>query len=125
MRDNPLKPRLAAGGHAFGTMVFEFFTPGLAQICKEAGAEFLLYDMEHSAVSIETIREQFAYCRGVGIVPMVRVPATQYDYISRALDAGAMGPTTMAVWTPLMVGLALRRGGRKGTLLGMHRKRFS
>lgn len=91
MRSNPLKARLAKGGHAFGTMVFEFFTPGLAQLCKEAGAEFILYDMEHSAVSIETIKAQFAFCRGVGLVPMVRVPATQYDYISRALDAGAMG----------------------------------
>ncbi len=91
MRDNPIKARLAAGGHAFGTMVFEFFTPSLAQICKTAGAEFVLYDMEHSAVSIETIRAQISFCRGIGLVPMVRVPATQYDYISRALDAGAMG----------------------------------
>ena len=91
MRDNPIKARLAAGGHAFGTMVFEFFTPSLAQICKTAGAEFVLYDMEHSAVSIESVREQISYCRGAGLVPMVRVPATQYDYISRALDAGAMG----------------------------------
>jgi 2-keto-3-deoxy-L-rhamnonate aldolase RhmA len=91
MRDNPLKGRLAKGGNAYGTMVFEFFTPGLAQICKAAGAEFVLYDMEHSAVSIESVREQISYCRGIGLVPMVRVPATQYDYISRALDAGAMG----------------------------------
>jgi 2-dehydro-3-deoxyglucarate aldolase/4-hydroxy-2-oxoheptanedioate aldolase len=91
MRSNPLKARLAKGGYAFGTMVFEFFTPGLAQLCKEAGAEFILYDMEHSAVGIETIKAQLAFCRGVGVAPMVRVPATQYDYISRALDAGAMG----------------------------------
>lgn len=91
MRENPIKGRIAAGGHAFGTMIFEFFTPGLAQLCKTAGAEFILYDMEHSAVSIETIRAQISFCRGIGLVPLVRVPATQYDYISRVLDAGAMG----------------------------------
>ena len=41
LRPNPLKPRLAAGGCAFGTMTFEFFTPGYPAICREAGAEFI------------------------------------------------------------------------------------
>jgi 2-keto-3-deoxy-L-rhamnonate aldolase RhmA len=91
MRDNPLKHRLAEGGTAFGTMVFEFFTPGIAQIVNAAGAEFVLYDMEHSGAGIDTIKAQFAACRGLGIVPMVRVPTTQYQFIARALDAGAMG----------------------------------
>ncbi|MBM3524585.1 MAG: aldolase [Alphaproteobacteria bacterium] len=91
MRTNPVKARIAAGGYAYGTMLFEFFTPGIAQICKAAGAEFMLYDLEHSAVDYEALREQFSYCRGLGLVPMCRVPATQYDYISRALDAGSMG----------------------------------
>jgi hypothetical protein len=53
MRPNPLKPRLAAGGCAFGTMTFEFFTPGYPTICREAGAEFILYDMEHSGVGFD------------------------------------------------------------------------
>ncbi|MGH7121400.1 MAG: HpcH/HpaI aldolase family protein [Acetobacteraceae bacterium] len=91
MRENPLKQRLADGGYAFGTMVFEFFTPGIAQIVHAAGAEFVLYDMEHSGVGIETIKQQMATCRGIGIVPLVRVPATEYHFIARTLDAGAMG----------------------------------
>jgi 2-keto-3-deoxy-L-rhamnonate aldolase RhmA len=123
MRDNPLKARLAAGGHAFGTMVFEFFTTGLAQICKAAGAEFVLYDMEHSAVGIETVREQMAYCRGVGLVPMVRVPATQYDYISRALDAGAMGIMVPMVETAEQAAFIVQStryppAGRRGAAFG-------
>jgi 2-dehydro-3-deoxyglucarate aldolase/4-hydroxy-2-oxoheptanedioate aldolase len=32
-----------------------------------------------------------AACRGLDIVPMVRVPTTQYQFIARCLDAGAMG----------------------------------
>ena len=91
MRDNPVKQRLAEGGASFGTMAFEFFTPGLAQIVRAAGAEFLLYDMEHSGAGIETIKRQMAACRGIGLVPLVRVPAGQYHFVARVLDAGAMG----------------------------------
>jgi 2-dehydro-3-deoxyglucarate aldolase/4-hydroxy-2-oxoheptanedioate aldolase len=91
MRSNPIKPRLADGGTSFGTMVFEFFTSGLPQITRAAGAEFLLLDMEHSAVEFETVKTQIALCRGIGLVPMARVPATQYHFISRLLDSGAMG----------------------------------
>jgi 2-keto-3-deoxy-L-rhamnonate aldolase RhmA len=91
MRDNPVKAKITAGGNSFGAMIFEFFTPGIAQICKAAGAEFILYDMEHTAISTETLRQQFALCRGLGIVPLVRVPTTEYDFIARMLDVGAMG----------------------------------
>jgi 2-dehydro-3-deoxyglucarate aldolase/4-hydroxy-2-oxoheptanedioate aldolase len=91
MRSNPVKSALGAGKFAFGTMVFEFFTPGMAQIAKTAGAEFILFDMEHSGVTIETLKGQLAACRGIGITPMVRVPALQYHFIARCLDMGAMG----------------------------------
>src|SRR5829696_5221834 len=91
LRPNPLKPRLAAGGCAFGTMTFEFFTPGYPAICREAGAEFILYDMEHSGVGFETMKVQFACCRGLDLVPLVRVPSGDYHHIARALDIGAMG----------------------------------
>ena len=91
MRKNQVKSDLGAGKHAFGTMVFEFFTPGMPQIAKAAGAEFVLFDMEHSGVTIETLKGQIAACRGIGLVPRVRVPALQYHFIARCLDMGAMG----------------------------------
>ena len=91
MRANPVKSRLAAGDRAFGAMVFEFFTPGIAQICRNAGAQFVLYDMEHTGLSFETLKTQFAILRGLDIVPMVRVPRGEYHFIARALDVGAMG----------------------------------
>ncbi|HTW25667.1 MAG TPA: aldolase/citrate lyase family protein [Acetobacteraceae bacterium] len=90
MRDNPVKHRLAAGGRAFGAMTFEFFSPGMPQIICAAGAEFVLFDMEHSGIGIETIKAQIAACRGLDIVPGVRVPATEYHFIANCLDAGAM-----------------------------------
>jgi 2-dehydro-3-deoxyglucarate aldolase/4-hydroxy-2-oxoheptanedioate aldolase len=91
MRENPVKQRLAAGGHAFGTMVFEFFTPGISAIMAAAGAEFAIFDTEHGGVGIETIKQQMAYARGTACIPMVRVPGTEYHAIAAALDAGALG----------------------------------
>ena len=91
IRANPVKDKLAAGSSAFGAMVFEFFSPGLPQICKNAGAEFVLFDMEHTGLGFETLKTQFALCRGLDVVPMVRVPRGEYHFIARALDVGAMG----------------------------------
>ena len=91
MRSNPVKEKLLAGQPAFGAFGWEFLVPGLPQIVKAAGAEFLLIDMEHAGTSYETLKQQVALSRGIELVPMVRVPANQYHYVSRALDLGAMG----------------------------------
>jgi 2-keto-3-deoxy-L-rhamnonate aldolase RhmA len=91
MRPNPLKPRLLSGASGCGLFAFEFFSPGLAQIAKEAGAEFILFDMEHSGAGIDVIKQQMAWCRGLDIVPLVRVPTAQYHFVARALDTGALG----------------------------------
>ena len=91
MRANLVKRKLKNGEAAFGTMIFEFFTPGIAQIVKAAGADFILYDMEHSGVGIDVIKEQMAHCRGLELAPFVRVPALQPHFIARCLDMGAMG----------------------------------
>jgi 2-keto-3-deoxy-L-rhamnonate aldolase RhmA len=86
-----MKAKLAAGGLTFGTMVFEFLSPGLPRLAKRSGAEFLIYDMEHSAVTVETIAWQLALCRSVGIVPIVRPTAGLRHLIGPLLDAGALG----------------------------------
>jgi 2-keto-3-deoxy-L-rhamnonate aldolase RhmA len=88
---NALKRRLAAGGTALGSMVFEFFTPGIARILANAGAEFVMYCMEHTGAGYETLKPQFALCRALGVAPLARVPATEYHFVARALDCGALG----------------------------------
>ena len=99
IRDNPVKKTLAAGGTALGAMIFEFFSPGIPQICRNAGAEFVLFDMEHTGLGFETLKIQFALCRGLSIVPMVRVPRGEYPFIARALDVGAFGVMVPMVGT--------------------------
>ena len=91
MRTNPVKAKLQAGEAVFGTMIFEFFTPGIAQIVKAAGADFILFDMEHSGMTIDMVKTQAATCRGLDLVPFVRVPTLQPHFIARCLDMGMMG----------------------------------
>ena len=91
MRGNKVKHALQNGGVSIGTMVFEFPTTGIGRIAAEAGAEFVIFDMEHTGWSIETIRGLIATSRAADLIPMVRVPATEYNLISRPLDVGAMG----------------------------------
>jgi 2-dehydro-3-deoxyglucarate aldolase/4-hydroxy-2-oxoheptanedioate aldolase len=80
-----------SGETVLGAMVFEFFTPGIAQVMKLAGCEYVLYDMEHAGFSIEQLKTQCAHCRGTGVAPMVRVPRAEYHFLARALDVGAQG----------------------------------
>jgi 2-keto-3-deoxy-L-rhamnonate aldolase RhmA len=91
MRANKVKRKLDEGGVAIGTMMMEFSTTGIARIAAEAGAEFAVFDMEHTGWSMETIRMLMATARAAEIVPLVRVPALQYHFIARVLDVGAMG----------------------------------
>jgi 2-keto-3-deoxy-L-rhamnonate aldolase RhmA len=124
MQDNPVKTKLLAGGHAFGLFAMEFFTPGFPQIVKAAGAEFILFDMEHSAAGIDVMKNQIALCRGVGITPFVRVPQAQYHFIARLLDAGAMGIMVPMVETVEQADLIVRSAhyppaGRRGAAFGI------
>ena len=91
MTHNPVRQTLRAGGTVFGTMAFEFFTPGLARVLAAAGAEYVILDQEHSGAGVDTIKAQCALARGAGIVPIVRVPNCTKELICPVLDAGALG----------------------------------
>jgi 2-dehydro-3-deoxyglucarate aldolase/4-hydroxy-2-oxoheptanedioate aldolase len=124
MHKNPVKQALAAGRSAFGSMVFEFFTPGMPRLLKNAGAEYAMYCMEHTGASFETMKPQFALCRALGVVPLVRVPGTEYDFIARALDCGALGVMVPLVDTAEQAKFIVAStryppaGGRRGAAFG-------
>jgi len=124
MRENAVKKNLAAGGNAFGSMVFEFFTPGMPRLMKNAGAEYAMYCMEHTGASYETLKPQFMLCRALGVVPLVRVPGTEYDFIARALDSGALGVMVPLVDTAEQAKFIVScsryppAGGRRGAAFG-------
>jgi 2-dehydro-3-deoxyglucarate aldolase/4-hydroxy-2-oxoheptanedioate aldolase len=85
------KDRIVAGQTVVGAMVFEFFSPGMPQILKVAGCEYVIFDMEHAGLGYETLKSLFAGCRGIGITPLARVPRGEYHFLARALDIGAHG----------------------------------
>jgi 2-keto-3-deoxy-L-rhamnonate aldolase RhmA len=91
MRINHVKQNVHGGGTSIGTFMFEFNTTGIGRIAAEAGADFAVFDMEHTGWSVETIRILIATTRSTSMIPYVRVPATEYHFIARVLDAGAMG----------------------------------
>jgi 2-keto-3-deoxy-L-rhamnonate aldolase RhmA len=120
-----LKSKLLGQGHAFGPMLMEFFSPGMPAIIAATGADFALFDMEHTGASLETMKAMVAGCRGLGLAPLVRVPRGEYHFIARALDIGAHG-----IMVP-MVGSAAEAAafasaahyppaGRRGAGFGKH-----
>ena len=84
-------PQKAGKGYLSGMMVFEFFSTGMPAIAASAGADFLMYDMEHTGISFETLKDQMAACRGLDIAPLVRVPTTEGNTVGQVLDIGAHG----------------------------------
>ncbi|MEO1719472.1 MAG: aldolase/citrate lyase family protein, partial [Pseudomonadota bacterium] len=91
MSAKQLKQRVVRGKPARGAMIFECYTPGIAQILLNAGCEFALYDMEHTGAGIEQMKWQAAICRGLPIVPLARPPRGEYRDIATLLDIGMKG----------------------------------
>jgi 2-keto-3-deoxy-L-rhamnonate aldolase RhmA len=91
MKDNLVKRALGSGGVAMGVMCLEFATTGIGPLSAAAGAEFAVFDMEHTGWGLETIKMLAATSAAAELVPIVRVPTTDYHFISHALDIGAMG----------------------------------
>lgn len=86
-----LKKRLQDGPVPLGTWIFEFNTPGIARLVASAGADFVVFDMEHSGFGADSIRGLLAQTRALNLTAWVRPPAARYHLIAPLLDAGADG----------------------------------
>src|SRR5439155_17756231 len=91
MNRNPVKSRLQRGDVVVGTYVAEFYTAGLPGIVAATGADFVIFDYEHSGWATETLRTQIALARGLGLVPIVNSPGEGYEREGLLLDLGARG----------------------------------
>jgi len=63
----------------------------IARIAKTAGFDMIYIDVEHSSFSLDTTGQICLAALSAGIAPFVRVPSNTPEYISRALDGGALG----------------------------------
>ena len=100
--DMVLKDKIKAGQKIYGTMIRVVRNPALAYIIKNSGLDFVMYDCEHSNYSMETLHDLFITGNAIGISSFLRVPNLEKQYISRALDQGAVGVMTPMISTPEM-----------------------
>ncbi|HPZ15336.1 MAG TPA: aldolase/citrate lyase family protein [Sphaerochaeta sp.] len=85
------RTHLLEGKSAVGTMIRIIRTPAVVLVAKSAGLDFVMFDMEHGPVGLETISDAASLARSEGIDCFVRVPELTKGYVSRALDCGVTG----------------------------------
>ncbi len=88
--ENPLKVMLREGKYVIGTTVTVPSVETAAQVAT-LGFDFLWIEMEHSPITLETLRNMILATRGMKAVPIVRVPVNELWTAKRVLDEGALG----------------------------------
>ena len=86
-----LKKQITDLNNIRGAMIFEFFSPGIPIILKNAGCQFIIFDMEHGGLSLEQFKTLAIISNANNIPPLIRIPEVNYNYVARALDLGAAG----------------------------------
>ena len=91
MQENTIKATLQAGGTALGTCVTDCFNPEIVIAVQAAGLDFFFIDSEHARTSFNDVQAFVRVAKSTGVVPLVRVPQSEYFFLARMLDVGAMG----------------------------------
>jgi 2-keto-3-deoxy-L-rhamnonate aldolase RhmA len=89
-RGDRLRARLDEG-LALGTFVIELPTRNALNAIALAGFDFVVIDMEHSAIDFATLEALISASNAVGLVTLVRPWSTQPGIIGKVLDCGAHG----------------------------------
>jgi 2-keto-3-deoxy-L-rhamnonate aldolase RhmA len=66
-------------------------TVEVVELLALAGLDFVIIDLEHGTLNIETVSQMIGTARLMGLRPYVRVPAATAAYVQPVLDAGAAG----------------------------------
>ncbi|MBU6158102.1 MAG: 2,4-dihydroxyhept-2-ene-1,7-dioic acid aldolase [Bacteroidetes bacterium] len=85
-----LKQKLAKKELSFGSWL-TIPHQSVIEILSTAGFEWLAIDIEHAAISIETVMNLIGHIQGNGMQALVRVSKNEEVVIKRVLDAGADG----------------------------------
>src|SRR5436309_1537044 len=102
---NPVKERLRKGQPAFGIVI----TVNNVEVAVQAanlGFDFLWIELEHSPISLETVRNIVLATRGLPAVPFARPPVNELWTAKRLLDAGVLGVIFPFTRTPELARLA-------------------
>ena len=85
-----LRRTLAEGRATLGYLVS---TPSvqIVQALARSGVDWLMLDMEHAPIGIESIAAMVVATTGTPATPIVRVPAPRPELVKPVLDCGALG----------------------------------
>jgi 2-dehydro-3-deoxyglucarate aldolase/4-hydroxy-2-oxoheptanedioate aldolase len=72
-----------------GTFLVEFATPGIGHILKNAGCDYVLFDLEHSGITLDLLKSALRYLEAAGLPAIVGLPSKDPFQVSLALDMGA------------------------------------
>src|SRR5438094_5396765 len=87
---NPVKTQLKQGKPVIGVVI----TVNNVEVAAHAaglGFDFIWLEMEHSPISLETVRNIVLATRGLPAVPLARPPVNELWMAKRVLDAGVLG----------------------------------
>jgi 2-keto-3-deoxy-L-rhamnonate aldolase RhmA len=88
MRPNPMRAGVKRGEVQIGTWVTLVRNPSILALLKSAGLDFARVDMEHTALSIDTIADMAVLARALDFPIAVRPPKANREWITRLLDVG-------------------------------------
>lgn len=98
------------GEIAYGILV-ALPSPIIIEMTAYAGFDFAIIDLEHGAISVESLENMIRATEATGLCPFVRVRDSQQESILLALDRGAQGIVVPHLKSPeqaLMVSRASR-----------------
>jgi 2-keto-3-deoxy-L-rhamnonate aldolase RhmA len=99
--ESPLRRRLRESQPVFGCTITSNNLE-IAARAATAGFHFLWLELEHSPVTLETVRQVVLATQGLPAVPFARLPVTETWTAKRVLDAGVHGVIFPFVSTPAL-----------------------
>jgi 2-keto-3-deoxy-L-rhamnonate aldolase RhmA len=87
---NSLKKKLGNNESAIGAWISSG-SPNLVDLLRKLNFDWFVFDMEHSAISIETVGRMIQVLNGSTITPLVRVGQIDQAVLKVVLDTGAQG----------------------------------
>jgi 4-hydroxy-2-oxoheptanedioate aldolase len=90
MYENSLKRKLQRGEAVLGPFMC-YSGASFVEIAGMAGFDFVIVDLEHGPISVETAEDLCRAAQGAGMSPIVRVRKNDGPQIQRALDIGSAG----------------------------------
>jgi len=85
-----LKEKLKANELTIGSWI-SLGNTAIAEIMANAGFDWLVVDMEHSAITLHEAQQLIQVIELSGVTPLVRVGENNHTIIKRVMDAGAHG----------------------------------